>query len=209
MDSVRRLKANDVYNEIRALEKAVAREKEKLEHFMGTSKYTELVEQNEERKLKIEILKKKEQDIREGKYDDELFVEKPKQKPKEEKKELKETEKRFEEDTKYKDNMVQKDMKYYYKQYEKANETLPDYIKRNLLEMPNNRGYVWRGCWFFGKKKDEIGKPLVIIENMKGLSLVHEYTATEHAVYEKKGNGKTATKKLISCEGKKIVKKFI
>ena len=46
-----------------------------------------------------------------------------------------------------------RDIRYFYKQYEKIIDTIPDYMRKNLSEMPNNKGYIWRGCgpcWIVG-----------------------------------------------------------
>jgi hypothetical protein len=95
-----------------------------------------------------------------------------------------------------------KDYEYYYKQYEKAVETLPDYIKENLKTMPSNKGYIWRGCWYFGMKNAEKNQPCVMFEKLRGGILrIHEIT-NEHKIYEK--NGKEQ-RKLISSKIRRIV----
>jgi hypothetical protein len=66
--------------------------------------------------------------------------------------------------------------------------SLPDYINRNLEKMPNNRGYIWRGCWFLGRKQEEKGRPQVLFEKVRsGLIRIHEYTKDEYRLYEKQG----------------------
>jgi hypothetical protein len=72
--------------------------------------------------------------------------------------------------------------------YSKANETLPNYIKTNLADMPGNKGYIWRDCWFFGRKPDEYGQPIVMFEKKKGsIMYIHEIYPHEHKIFEKIG----------------------
>lgn len=57
-----------------------------------------------------------------------------------------------------KEKFLQKDLNYHYKLFQKKSNSLPHYIKRNLNYMPNNKGYIWKGVWFFGakpQKKDD------------------------------------------------------
>jgi hypothetical protein len=89
-----------------------------------------------------------------------------------------------------------RDIKYGWKCYEKAMESLPDYMKRNLESMPNNKGYVWRGVHFYGDLNPERGRPHTMFERVRGVMLTTESTETEIRIYEKgKNDGK---KKFIS-----------
>lgn len=79
---------------------------------------------------------------------------------------------------------------YYFKQCEK----FPDYLKKNLANMPNNEGYLWRDIWFMGSRPDR-GTGTVLHERTRaGQFLMHEYKNGYHTVYEKNGRNK----KLIS-----------
>tara|TARA_A100001015_G_scaffold296206_1_gene376193 strand:- start:50 stop:718 length:669 start_codon:yes stop_codon:yes gene_type:complete len=51
-----------------------------------------------------------------------------------------------------KEKFLQKDFNYHYRLFQKKSASLPTYIKRNLKHMPNNKGYIWKGVWFFGIK---------------------------------------------------------
>ena len=60
--------------------------------------------------------------------------------------------------TNRKEKFLQKDLNYHYNLFKKKSDSLPNYIKRNLRYMPNNKGYIWKGVWFFGakpQKKDD------------------------------------------------------
>ena len=68
------------------------------------------------------------------------------------------------------------------REYNKSNhyfnnviDTLPDYMKANLKKMPNNRGYAWRGVYFYGDLPDEENGLSVITERKKGKNLSHEW----------------------------------
>ena len=85
------------------------------------------------------------------------------------------------------ERLIQKDYKYYYRQFCKAEETLPDYMRRNLDDMPNNKGYIWRGCWFFGKLPAYKGENTVIFEKGKSSMKIHEIDRQNYKIYEKIG----------------------
>jgi hypothetical protein len=93
----------------------------------------------------------------------------------------------YEETEDSKERKRQKDYRYYYKQYIKALDTLPSYMSNNLNNMPNNKGYVWRGCWLLGEEKAERNQPLLIFEKRGNVLKIHEYTAREYKLYEKVG----------------------
>lgn len=81
-----------------------------------------------------------------------------------------------------------RDVRYAYKYFSSVNDSLPEYMKTNLVDMPNNKGYVWRGVHFYGKLETQRG-PLVMFEKQKGgnILIIHEYTDREYKRYEKKG----------------------
>tara|TARA_A100001015_G_scaffold143668_1_gene159424 strand:+ start:395 stop:1069 length:675 start_codon:yes stop_codon:yes gene_type:complete len=56
-----------------------------------------------------------------------------------------------------KEKFLEKDLRYHYNLFEKKSRSLPQYIKRNLKYMPNNKGYIWKGVWFFGAKPEKEG----------------------------------------------------
>lgn len=93
--------------------------------------------------------------------------------------------------------------RYYYKQYRKAVETLPEYIRKNLNEMTSNKGYIWRGCYFFGKIPSKYDYPMVFFEKRGGVLKIHECTPTDYFIYEKKGTDK---KKLTSHTVRKPIR---
>lgn len=91
---------------------------------------------------------------------------------------------------------IEKDYAYYLKVYNSINDTLPDNMRENLKTMPNNKGYIWRGCLFCGLQQPEKGQPLVAFEKLRGgVTRIHETDEYETRVYEKYGKDK---KQLVS-----------
>ena len=80
-----------------------------------------------------------------------------------------------------------KDMRYAQSYFERTCDNLPEYMKRNLAVMPNNKGYIWKGMYFYGDLPEERG-PRVLFEKRKGgLLIIHEYTDKEYKMFEKNG----------------------
>ena len=72
------------------------------------------------------------------------------------------------------------------KHFEHANDTLPEYISRDLNKMPCNTGYSWKGVYFFGKRP-EISNVYTITENRKGMKIINRWTKDYYNVYQKEG----------------------
>jgi hypothetical protein len=94
----------------------------------------------------------------------------------------------------------ERDVRYCQKYFDKTCDGLPDFIKRNLSQMPNNKGYIWKGVNFYGDLPEHPG-PRVLFEKRKGgLLIIHEHTDKEYKVYQKNGKER---KKLIEKHNKK------
>ena len=82
------------------------------------------------------------------------------------------------------------DKEWYYKSAQKhfdyANETLPEYITRDLNKMPCNTGYSWKGVYFFGKRP-EISNVWTVTENRKGMKIIYRWSKDFNNVYNKEG----------------------
>ena len=63
---------------------------------------------------------------------------------------------------------------------------LPAYMRRNLKEMPNNKGYIFRGIQYYGEKNPEKNKTTILFEKNRGVLNIHEITTSSHKIYEKK-----------------------
>ena len=92
-------------------------------------------------------------------------------------------ERRAERQTKY---QIQRETDRYFS----IQETLPPYIRDNLKTMPYNKGYVFRGVWYFGTKplgRHDNPNLLTMIDRQGGNLYIHEYKKGEyHKVFEKK-----------------------
>ena len=171
---------------------------------------------NKELNEKLNVLKQKIIDIERGLFDDEILksndrslldVEENKEKVKKinEGKELKKIEEKkniekFYFMNKKKDgynDLSDSQIKYETNRYFKNCDAMPEYLKRNLSEMPSNKGYIWRDMWCFGSMPEEVGKPVTMFEKCGDTLYITEITKTERKYYEKFKQNK---KRLISVE---------
>ncbi len=75
-----------------------------------------------------------------------------------------------------------------YRHFLKACNSIPPYMRRNLAEMPNNKGYCWKSVACYGDLPAEIGQPQVLFDRRKGnIMIIHEWTHDEYRIYQKKG----------------------
>lgn len=78
-----------------------------------------------------------------------------------------------------------------YDRYVKKCNSIPDYLLRKLKNMPNNKGYIFRGMWLLGEKQEEYGKPTTMFDRKnKDLLVIHEYDDKYYRRYEKRGRNK-------------------
>ena len=63
-----------------------------------------------------------------------------------------------------------------YRHYCMADRTLPAYMERNLTDMPNNKGYLWKDVTFYGKKPDEKNGQTIIFEKGIDKLIIHQYS---------------------------------
>jgi len=69
--------------------------------------------------------------------------------------------------------------------------SLPPYIQRNLKEMPNNKGYIFKNVYFYGELPSENNKPTIMFEKKyNDRLLIHETDSNYHTVYEKLGKNR-------------------
>ena len=89
--------------------------------------------------------------------------------------------------------------------FHKINNSVPDYMLRNLKDMPNNKGYIWRGMYCFGELPPErnCNTTIMFEKKPRGVLINHEQTPTMYKTYEKQGKNKRV---LIHQEYRKIKK---
>lgn len=87
------------------------------------------------------------------------------------------------------DRILQHQMKKEWEWLCRQDEKLPEYIRSNLKKMPNNKGYIWKGIWYFGFLPAEKNNDLLIMfERPMGMHdmLVHEIKQGEfHRIIQK------------------------
>jgi hypothetical protein len=103
------------------------------------------------------------------------------------------------------DNITKYQIRRETERYFSIHETLPSYIRENLRTMPYNKGYIFRGVWYFGNRplgKHDDPNVTIMIERRSSphnTLWIHEYKTGEyHKIFEKKGKGPQT---LISEEG--------
>ena len=92
-----------------------------------------------------------------------------------------------------------------YKRYLQIIDSVPDYINRNLKEMPANKGYIWKAMHLYGhRSRERPFKKTVLFEKLpRGLQKIHEWNDGIYKVYEKIGQ---QPKTLILTERKKSMR---
>jgi hypothetical protein len=228
MEVRRRHKKNNIVTEIREAENFISRSEKTIKRLKNTTMGVEFI-QSQISKLKGAISDKEREveklnadlsSVRYGGLDDEINAE-YKQNEKRQKrlcKERREEKEEADRETKEKksvskeywngiistsrdDQQKQRDMRYAYKYFNRVCDSLPDYIQKNLSEMPNNKGYIWRGVHFHGVLPERQG-PRVMFEKKRGdILIIHEYTEREYRRYEKMGKER---KKLVHKELRRI-----
>jgi hypothetical protein len=205
------LELKDADNFISRTQEAIGRIRSSLFNQEYIETQIEKLQKNiEDKELIITSIHSNLEKINSGELDTEINEEYAKNKQdeknsKEEKakrKDIKDKEKQENKDVakKYQDKIIadsrlhrqnEKDMNYSFRYMNKVHETLPSFIKRNLSEMPNHKGYIWRGVCYYGDLKENIYEPRVLFEKKAGdLLVIHEYTNTEYKIFEKYGKDK-------------------
>lgn len=214
MDKIKLSKKNNIQNEIKTYETLLKKNNDTIERL---SKSNENIDFNKKQIEKIKIqqkvieekiieLKNEYEKIISGSLDLEIKVNmenqiknnKHKQEllciKKEKEKQIKKQEEKENLDIEYKsrrgsgvnDYQISKETDKFFKNC----STIPDYMIQNLKDMPNNKGYVWRGIWCFGKKPQE-SENITMFEKCKGgLLKINEITNSNIYLYEKQGSNK-------------------
>ena len=85
---------------------------------------------------------------------------------------------------------AERDVNYTYKYFNKVVDSLPQYMIKNLSEMPGNKGYIWRGVYFYGYLPAQRGPCVVFEKKRGGILVIHENTESEYKRYEKEGKNR-------------------
>ena len=91
-----------------------------------------------------------------------------------------------------------------YINYLKIEETIPEYMSKILLKMPNNKGFIWRGIRLYGKLPRTQQNVVFLDERKAGEMFIHEITPTHAKLYRKNRNGTLGS--MVSSNIRKIKK---
>jgi|UniRef100_A0A6C0CYS3 hypothetical protein len=106
-------------------------------------------------------------------------------------------------DDAYKNKCYKKDVDRYYRYFLKDVDAIPEYITKNLANMPNNKGYYWKGMQLYGSLPAEVDKPVILFDKKNhNKMLIHEWDSNYIRLYEKEGKER---KVLLSCEPRRVV----
>lgn len=94
---------------------------------------------------------------------------------------------------------LKKEIDYEFKKYYYLCESIPNYITNNLETMPNNKGYIYRGLYLYGKQDKDNNDTITLFEKPnKDVLLIHEWRGNTFTKYEKVySKNKNSGKKII------------
>ena len=96
-----------------------------------------------------------------------------------------------------KSDNTKRDIEKNWQYFVKTKETIPAYMLKKLKNMPNNKGYIWKGIYCYGERPANVEEPVILFETQKdGVLVIHETNQKEYKIWYKKG---TAKKILYSC----------
>lgn len=224
MQQIRRIYNSEIRAQIARAEKCQQRDTDTISNLYKLNLLPEIMIKKKEdleagilkRQEEIQNLQQKEKDVSEGKLDH-VIVSKPaesKKKPKIVIDEKKVSDVPKEKQTKIhnqsnraidsEDRRHKNDYDYFYRQVCNIADSLPDYIQQNLKEMPNNKGYIWRGCHFYGELPVKHNELTILFEKHRGNVLkIHEIDSGEYRLYEKIGQNQ---KKLVCKKARRLIK---
>ena len=98
-----------------------------------------------------------------------------------------------------------KDVKRTYLYYKRLCDGVPEYMKRKLSNMPENRGYIWKGVHCYGERPAERNRPISLTERPRGgdTMLIHEWYPDRYVLYKKVGKNPKTPKILVKTEPRK------
>jgi hypothetical protein len=231
MDKLRLNEKNNIYTRIKEVENLLSRSQKTIERFKSldnTEFNKKQIEKNQksilDNNILLDSLKKRLVDVSSGDLDEELknistqagkalkqqqiLTDKKttdkNEKKKKDKINLDKEYNTFRKKEGISEYAIQKETERFYKNC----NSIPDYIHTNLNDMPNNKGYIWKGVYLYGKKPIERSNNNIIVTTMfekcrDGILKIHEYTKTTYRVYEKVGKEQ---KRLVIDETRFLIK---
>lgn len=215
MESKRIEEKNRLWNRIDLLNIYIKKDSSTIERLglsedsFKVNQVKKLSEKNNERKEEIITLKQRIIDVNGGLYDKELYdrsknaqiyidqkTDEIRTRKEEEKKEKEEINKqahkyyKFTRESDRETRAKKRDIERTYKYYMKNCNSIPDYMLNKLKNMPNNKGYIWRGIQVYGELPAEKNAPTVLFEKRKDLMIIHEWNKKQYKIWHKKGKSR-------------------
>lgn len=210
MEQLRIAERNIVRNDIKSIESTIKRNKETIERLKSQDKSDFNLKQIEKIKnilkdseQKLSSLDERLNDISSGKLDSELTKKiNTTNNNLLNKQQVAENKNKQKQETKKKEEKIHLDIEYRNRKREGVTdytlqketdkfirdcESIPDYILQNLEEMPNNKGYIWKGIMCYGKKPRESNTVIMFEKCKGGILKIYETTRTTYTLYEKVG----------------------
>ena len=91
-----------------------------------------------------------------------------------------------------------------YKHYTNLNNSIPNFILEKLENMPNNKGYIWKGVYCYGANPPDSFYKTVMFEKHWDLLIIHEWDDKKYKIWHKKGKNK----RILYSEKERIVKQL-
>lgn len=181
-----KIKKEEISNKVDT--KSITNLKNALSSSFNTMQIEKILFKIESRKNTIENLKNRLESLDKGLLDDKIQEEIKNNTPVIQKKcIIKKTKKPIVKNNEEK-RITEKEYNKSYKYFCNVCNSIPDYILAKLKQMPNNKGYIWRGVYCYGNKKPEKDKPIVMFEKTKLVFIIHEWYKNEYKIWHKKGS---------------------
>ncbi len=219
MEEYRIGEKNKIFSRIKEINTYIKRNESTIERFEKQTSKTnfektqikKLLEKNSEYENDIKELNLRVENLAKGLLDNEIIQELNKENEKILKSNIKANKKHTDKKEKEEENkklvkksyninnhdFSEKDLDKEFNKFNKFYNSVPNYILRNLKEMPNNKGYLWKGIWCLGELPPEKGEPNIIFEKLQESNILRIYEIDNNftSIYEKLNKDK---KKLVS-----------
>ena len=198
-------KKNNIFNRIKEISGSIKRNESTIERIEKQFNKTnfektqihKLLEKNSDYEKEINDLNSNLENIIKGLCDIDLNEELNKENDNILKNNLKENKKRTDKKEKDEENKKlikksysmnnhdysEKDVEKEFSKFNKFYNSVPNYIIRNLKDMPNNKGYIWKGIWCLGELKPEKKEPNVIFEKLQESNILRIYEIDDKHTY--------------------------
>ena len=86
---------------------------------------------------------------------------------------------------------------------DRTEKFFPEWKIKKLQNMPNNKGYIWRGIHYYGYKPAIPGEPVFLFEQKGKHLYIHEITTHFHKIFIKES--KKSRRKLIETKHRRTI----